>query len=190
MDAEQDRLPHEKLPGWKGAFWRRDPDPFSIAIHQAPAVFAAGEMYAYSNPGMGALAYAITASLRGTRWADLRTLLERSGAVLVEEMGKLVGIFTERDVLRKLALSGRDPERVPIHQVMTTPVELATPEMSPREALEIMVDRHYRHLPIIDNDGRLLGMLSIRNLLQAQIDELRQQMDSLENYVSSDGPGG
>jgi len=53
-----------------------------------------------------------------------------------------------------------------------------------------MVDRHYRHLPIVDNDGHLLGMLSIRNLLQAEIDELRQEMDSLEHYVSNDGPGG
>jgi len=67
---------------------------------------------------------------------------------------------------------------------------MATPEMSPREALEVMVDRHYRHLPIVDNDGHLLGMLSIRNLLQAEIDELRQEMDSLEHYVSNDGPGG
>ena len=122
----------------------------------------------------------------------IRLMLERRvGAVaVVDEEHKVAGIFTERDVLRKLALSGRDPERVPVHQLMTTPVEMATPEMSPREALEIMVDRHYRHLPIIDNDGHLLGMLSIRNLLQAQIDELRQNLDSLEHYVSNDGPGG
>ena len=67
---------HMALPGWKGAFWRRDPDPFSIAIHHAPLVFEPGTAYAYSNPGMAALAYAVTASLRGTPRPDLRALLQ------------------------------------------------------------------------------------------------------------------
>ncbi len=72
-DAEQDGLPHDKLPGWKGAFWRREPDPFSIAVRQAPCVFQPGTKYAYSNPGIAALSYAITASLKG---GDVRTLLK------------------------------------------------------------------------------------------------------------------
>ena len=67
---------HMVLPGWKGAFWRREPDPFSIAIHDAPVIFPPGTDYAYSNPGMAALAYAITAALRGTPWPDVRTLLK------------------------------------------------------------------------------------------------------------------
>ncbi|MPY91247.1 MAG: serine hydrolase [Luteitalea sp.] len=75
-DAEQDGLPHEKLPGWKGAFWRRDPDPFSIAIHQAPVRFEPGTKYAYSNPGFAALAYAVTASLKGTPHRNIRALLK------------------------------------------------------------------------------------------------------------------
>jgi len=65
-----------KLPGWKGAFWRRDPDPFSIAIHQAPVVFEPGTRYAYSNPGIAALAYAVTASLQGAAQTDIRALLK------------------------------------------------------------------------------------------------------------------
>ena len=75
-DAEQEGKPHEALPGWKGAFWRRQPDPFSIAIQQAPVIFAPGSKYAYSNPGMAALAYAVTASLRGAPQADIRSLLK------------------------------------------------------------------------------------------------------------------
>jgi CubicO group peptidase (beta-lactamase class C family) len=67
---------HMSLPGWKGAFWRKDPDPFSIAIHQAPIVFEPGTQYAYSNPGMAALAYAVTASLQGTLQPDIRSLLQ------------------------------------------------------------------------------------------------------------------
>jgi len=74
-DAEQDGLAHDRLPGWKGAFWRRDPDPFSIALRDAPALFAPGTEYAYSNPGMAALAYAVTASLKGSPQPDIKELL-------------------------------------------------------------------------------------------------------------------
>ncbi len=72
-DAELDGIPHEQLPGWKGDFWKRTPDPFSIAVRQAPVLFEPGTQYAYSNPGMAALSYAITASLKG---GDIRTLLK------------------------------------------------------------------------------------------------------------------
>ncbi len=74
-DAEQDDIPHMELPGWKGVFWRKDPDPFTPAIHDAPVIFEPGTDYAYSNPGMAALSYAVTASLRGTKHKDVRTLL-------------------------------------------------------------------------------------------------------------------
>jgi CubicO group peptidase (beta-lactamase class C family) len=75
-DAEQDKIPHMELPGWKGAFWKRTPDPFTPAIHQAPVIFTPGTKYAYSNPGMGALAYAVTASLNGAPQTDLHSLLK------------------------------------------------------------------------------------------------------------------
>ena len=114
----------------------------------------------------------------------------RVGCALVIDDGKLVGIFTERDVLRKLALSSRDPHDTPVRDLMTTPVELATVATGPGEALATMIDRHFRHLPIVDPDGRLLGMLSIRNVLQWRIDDLSQELDSLEQYVANDGPGG
>ena len=74
-DAEQDGIGHMQLPGWKGAFWRRDPDPFSVAVRQAPVIFPPGTSYAYSNPGMAALAYAVTASLKGAAQSDIRELL-------------------------------------------------------------------------------------------------------------------
>ncbi|MFQ6044126.1 MAG: serine hydrolase, partial [Candidatus Poribacteria bacterium] len=74
-DAEQDGLPHEQLSGWKGNFWKRSPDPFSIARDEAPIIFPPGSEYAYSNPGMAMLAYAVTASLKGAPQSDIRTLL-------------------------------------------------------------------------------------------------------------------
>jgi len=72
-DAEQDDIAHDKLPGWKGDFWKRTPDPFSMALRQAPVLFEPGTQNAYSNPGMAALSYAITASLKG---GDIRTMLK------------------------------------------------------------------------------------------------------------------
>jgi signal-transduction protein with cAMP-binding, CBS, and nucleotidyltransferase domain len=130
--------------------------------------------------------------LSATAAEAIRMMLDRRvGAVgVIDSEHRVAGIFTERDVLRKLALSGRDPETTPVRELMTTPVELATVETGPGEALATMVERHFRHLPVVDGDGRLLGMLSIRNLLEWRIGDLSQELDSLEQYMANDGPGG
>lgn len=122
----------------------------------------------------------------------IRKMLDRHvGAVgVVDGEGRVAGIFTERDVLRKLSLSRLDPDVTPVRDLMTTPVEMATQETGPGEAMATMVERHFRHLPVVDNNGKLLGILSIRNLLEWRIDALTQELDSLEQYVSNDGPGG
>ena len=65
----------KELPGWKGAFWRHEPNPFTIARDEAPVIFAPGSEYAYSNTGMAMLAYAVTAALKGSTHEDIRTLL-------------------------------------------------------------------------------------------------------------------
>jgi len=96
-------------------------------------------------------------------------------AVIVDENNVVAGIFTERDVLRKVALTGKDPKIVEVREVMTTPVIMATQDTSDAEALEVMVREHHRHLPIVDDHARLLGLLSIRHLLQARIDDLTAQ---------------
>ena len=121
---------------------------------------------------------------------SIRLMVERRvGSVVVVEGRSVVGIFTERDVLRKLALSGRDPDKVSVSELMTSPVATVPPEASPGEALGIMLDRHFRHLPVVDAKGRLRGVLSIRNLMHAQMEHLRQQLHSLEHYVASEEPG-
>ena len=74
-DAEEDGKPHNELTGWKGAFWKRDPNPFLVSLTQAPVLFEPGSSFHYSNTGMAALAYAVTASLRGAPHSDIRTLL-------------------------------------------------------------------------------------------------------------------
>ena len=116
-------------------------------------------------------------------------LARRVGAVVVVDANCVVGIFTERDVLKKLALSGRDPEKLPVSELMTTPVDTASLQTSPGDALASMLEHHFRHLPVVDSSGRLRGVLSIRNLLHGQMQELRRQLDSLEQYFASEGPG-
>ena len=120
-----------------------------------------------------------------------RMLDSRAGAIAVVDSDKRVaGIFTERDVLSKVALSGRSPASIPLKEVMTTPVEMATQATTLAEALKVMLERHYRHLPVIDDDGRILGMLSIRHVLHAYCDELTHELHELESRRSSHGAGG
>ncbi len=113
------------------------------------------------------------------------------GAVaVIDAEFRVAGMFTERDVLRKFALSGLDPRTASVREFMTTPVEMATRSTGPGEALTTMLERHFRHLPVADDSGKLLGILSIRNLLEWRVDDLSHELDSLEQYMTNDGPGG
>lgn len=114
----------------------------------------------------------------------------RVGAIGVVHDGCLVGIFTERDLMERVVLKKRDPASTTLTDVMTSPVESVRPDGNPQVALERMVDRHIRHLPVTDFDNHLLGMLSIRNLLQDQLERARREAESLEAFISADGPGG
>lgn len=101
------------------------------------------------------------------------------GAICVlDSERRVAGIFTERDVMRELATRGFDPKSTPVRDLMTTEVEMATDQTTEAEALAIMLERHYRHLPIIDKNAKLLGMLSIRHVLEARIDELLEQINA------------
>ena len=130
-------------------------------------------------------AKAASVPIDATAERAIQTMLDRHvGAVaVVDENQRVAGIFTERDVLMRLSLSERDPRTTPVREVMTTPVEMATRATTPGEALATMVERHYRHLPIVEDDGRLLGMLSIRNVLQARIQTLTRQLDQARSIV-------
>ena len=116
----------------------------------------------------------------------IRTMIDKSvGAVaVVDEQGIAAGMFTERDVLAKFALSGRDPRSTPVREMMSPIVEMATEAITPAEALQVMVERHYRHMPIVDERGKVLGICSIRNILQARIDDLLAELDSKRAHAA------
>src|SRR6516162_10089123 len=109
----------------------------------------------------------------------IRAMMDKDvGAlVVIDEKGIVAGMFTERDVLAKFALSGRDPKTTPVRELMSPMVEMATEETTPSEALQVMLEQHYRHMPIVDGSGKVLGILSIRNILEARIDDLLAELD-------------
>jgi CBS domain-containing protein len=115
---------------------------------------------------------------------------KRVGAVAVTRQGKLTGIFTERDLMIRVVLEGRDPGATRVGDVMTGQCISAKNDMSMGEALQIMTERHFRHLPVVDENDRVLGLLSIRNLLHNRVDKLSQELDSVVAFFTSDGPGG
>jgi CBS domain-containing protein len=115
---------------------------------------------------------------------------EGVGAVAVVDDGRLRGIFTERDVMLRVVLRERRPRETRVPEVMTTPAETTSRDTSAEEALSFMLEHHIRHLPVIDADGKLLGMLSIRNLLEHMVADLQHELHSLDQYLLNDGPGG
>ena len=121
-----------------------------------------------------------TVSLLASVEDAVRTMTGKQvGAVaVIDENGVVAGMFTERDVLAKFALSGRDAKTTPVRELMSPMVEMATEETTPSEALQVMLERHYRHMPIVDDHGRVLGICSIRNILEARVDDLLAQLDA------------
>jgi len=114
----------------------------------------------------------------------------RIGSVLIVEDGRLTGIFSERDVMLRVVLEHRDPRKTRVEEVMTMPVHAISMRSTGDEALQIMVQEHIRHLPIVDDKGRAQAIVSMRGLLQDKVSELHQQLDSLESYITADGIGG
>jgi CBS domain-containing protein len=115
----------------------------------------------------------------------IRAMAEhRVGALLVMSADKLSGIISERDYARKVILLGRASADTPVRDIMTTPVITVQPETTVQTCMQIMTDRHVRHLPVIEG-GRVVGMVSIGDLVKAVIAEQQQQIEQLESYIHS-----
>jgi CBS domain-containing protein len=121
-----------------------------------------------------------TASVRDVA----RTMSKHNvGAIAVLDAGKLVGVFSERDVLTRIVAEGRDPDSTGIDSVMTKDIIVATPDDDINQALQKMRDCNCRHLPVIRN-GSLVGMVSIRDLLQIDDDANRAKASFLRELVT------
>jgi CBS domain-containing protein len=106
------------------------------------------------------------------------------GALLVMQGEALTGIVSERDYARKVILRGRSSADTPVRDIMTSPVLTVQPDTTVDKCMQLMTDRHVRHLPVTDG-GRVVGMVSIGDLVKAVIAEQRQQIEQLENYIHS-----
>jgi CBS domain-containing protein len=118
-----------------------------------------------------------------------RTLSEaRIGAVLVRDAGgDVLGIISERDIVRCLAAHGADAVAMPAQRLMTRALYTVTPRTLVTEALELMTDRRVRHLPVLDETGGLVGLVSIGDLVKARIEEAVHEAEELRHYVESAG---
>jgi CBS domain-containing protein len=112
------------------------------------------------------------------------------GSIAVVDGNILEGIFSERDVMLRVVAEGRDPKTTTVEEVMTSPVQTIQRRTTGEEALRIMVQNHIRHLPVVDEAGQVQAMVSMRSLLEEQVEELHQQLNSLESYITADGIGG
>jgi CBS domain-containing protein len=107
------------------------------------------------------------------------------GALLVMEGSRLAGIFSERDYARKIILHGKSSRETKVSEIMTDKVLCAQPEMTVDEAMALMTQKRIRHLPVMTAESKLLGIVSIGDLVKATIDEQAFVIAQLEQYIAS-----
>lgn len=105
------------------------------------------------------------------------------GALPVVSTDQLLGIVSERDYARKVILLGRSSADTPVSQIMTTPVVTVTPEETVHRCMELVTEKRIRHLPVLEK-GKLIGMISIGDLVKAVIEEQQQTIVQLERYIA------
>jgi CBS domain-containing protein len=115
----------------------------------------------------------------------LKVLAEHEvGALMVMERGRLVGILSERDYTRKVALQGRSSKETTVAEIMTRDVLVVTPQTRTRDCMALMSQRKIRHLPVVDGDS-VLGMISIRDILDDIIADHELTIAQLQSYIAN-----
>lgn len=121
----------------------------------------------------------------------VRAMTDRNvGALVVLDEGRLLGVFSERDVVARVVLKRLNPETTPVAEVMTTSVVTVRESTDRSSVLRLMHEKRFRHLPVVDQEGHVLTMLSMRQLLHAEVQDLKQTVWELAAETAIDGPGG
>ena len=107
------------------------------------------------------------------------------GSLLVFEDGKLAGIVTERDYLRRVTLEGRDEKETPVREIMTAPLVYVTPDTTIEECMAVMTERRIRHLPVLTDDRHVAGIVSIGDVVKFQTKQQTAQIRLLTDYITS-----
>ncbi|MDI3320980.1 CBS domain-containing protein [Pinibacter soli] len=116
----------------------------------------------------------------------LETLEERNlGSLVVIEKGKLIGVFTERDYARKVILKGRSSKETLVKHIMTSRPIFVTPDTTIEECMQMMTDKFIRHLPVLNDNEELVGLISIGDLVKYIMSDKDFIIDCLERYIKS-----
>lgn len=114
----------------------------------------------------------------------LQTMAEKNiGALVVVRGEEVVGIFSERDYARKVILVGKASKQTPVAEIMTTPVITVSAAQSVRDCMQLMTDERVRHLPVLE-DGRLIGVISIGDVVKDIISEQEHVIEQLQTYIT------
>ena len=105
------------------------------------------------------------------------------GCIMVMDHGHLEGLFTERDLLKRVVHKGLDVATTPIRDVMTSEIATVSPKMTVGEAMSLCTQRRVRHLPVYETDGTLLGIISAGDLTKWAISEQEHTIDDLTRYI-------
>ena len=106
------------------------------------------------------------------------------GALLVLDGERLAGVFSERDYARKVILQGKSSKELKVREIMTDKVFYVTPETSIEQCMAIMTDKHIRHLPILENGEKVLGIISIGDVVKETISQQQFIINQLESYIT------
>lgn len=129
-------------------------------------------------------------SANDTVLSALKVMAEKNiGAVFVTDGKRIIGIFTERDYVRKGELANRKADATLVKEVMTRNMYSVTPDTSVEQCMALMNAHHIRHLPVVDND-QLIGLVSIRNVVTAALEIKESEIKGLENYIMGSGFSG
>lgn len=127
----------------------------------------------------------ITIHKQATVYEALQLMMDHNiSAILVTENEDLQGIFTERDYARKVVLQGKSSKEIKIEEVMTSSLIVISPNDSIDSCMQIMTDKHIRHLPVVESN-QIKGMVSIGDVVKFVIEDQKQTIKNLESYIQS-----
>jgi CBS domain-containing protein len=130
-----------------------------------------------------------TIAPEATVYDAIETMADRNiGALLVMSSDRLRGVISERDYTRKVALKGKQSKQTPVSEIMLTPVISVSEDASVEECMELMTNHRIRHLPVLDGD-RVVGVVSIGDLINWIIKTQREVLNSMEDFISGKYPG-
>ena len=123
-----------------------------------------------------------------TVFESMKMMADRNtGALLVMSGGKVEGILSERDCVRRVELHGRSPMDTTVSDIMTSKVLYGQLSQTVEECVAIMIDKNIRHLPVFDENDELVGLISSRDVLKEMVDEQKFMISQLEHYITGGG---